>query len=133
MATLSIFPPPPIDKSPFPGRVGVFSIAWQRWFLAIGRALATSIAPSDATYVLSKANAALTNAINLGALASGYLRVTVTLGIAAIASIQVLSSQLEPISDVTIPANESTIVADRFVLALGKTLTIGAGAVFQVT
>ncbi len=131
--TLLQFPPPPIDTAPFIGGSSIFSSPWQRWFLALARAFAIAVAPADAAYIVAQPNPSLTAAINLGALASGYLRITVALGVATVASIQVLSSQLQPSGNVNIPANESAIVADRFVIASGKTLTIGAGAVFQIT
>lgn len=132
--TLLQFPPPPIDTKPFLNtRTGIFSPAWQRWFLALARAFAIAVAPGDAAYIVARANASLSAAINLGALASGYLRITTALGVATVASVQVLSSQLEPTGDVSIPANEGVVVPDRFVIAAGRTLTLGVGSVFQIT
>lgn len=131
--TLFQFPPPPIDTEPFAKGSGIFSLAWQRWFLALARAFALAVAPADAAFIVAQANASLPAAVNLGALTAGYLRITVALGVASVFSDVVVTSQLEPTGDVTIRANESAVVADRFVIASGKTLTIGAGAVFQIT
>ena len=126
------FPPPPTDTVPFEGGK-IFTTAWQRWFLLLQKAFITAVAPGDAPFFTFTASAILTAAQNLGALASGYLKITTLAGVATASTVVVLSSQLEPADNVSIPANESAIVADRFVIAAGKTLTIGAGAVFQIT
>jgi len=132
--TLLKFPPPPNDIAPFDALPnGIFSNPWQRWFLALARAFAIAVAPADAAFVVTAANPALTHATNLGALVSGYLRIVTLAGVATVFSDVVVTSQVEPTIDVTIRTNESGIVADRFVIALGRTLTINPGAVFQVT
>jgi len=125
--------PPPIS---FPHRQadGYFAQPWQQFFLRLQSVLATSaLAPADGPFVTTEANADLTNETNLGALASGWLRSTVALGVATLTSLVVVYSNLEPTVSVTIPANHGAVVPDRFVVAAGQALIVEAGAVFQIT
>lgn len=81
------FPPPPIDTAPFnDGKQQIFTLAWQRWFLALKNAFVQALAPGDAAYLVAKANALLVNAINLGALTAGLLHITVAAGVATVTS-----------------------------------------------
>lgn len=82
-----LIPPPPIDTAPFLGKSNIFSSPWQRWYLSLVRAFQIAVAPGDATYLLAKASATLLNAINLGALASGYIKIVVAAGIATVSSV----------------------------------------------
>ena len=134
MASSLNLPPPPIDTAPFnDGKQQLFTLPWQRWFLILQHTFLIAVAPGDAAFIVAQSNAALSNATNLGALAAGYLRTTVIGSVATVLSDVVLCDALEPTQDVDIRANCSAIVADRFVVALGHTLTVESGAVFQVT
>src|SRR5271154_1883679 len=111
-STLLNFPAPPIDTAPFEGGPRqLFTNAWQRWFLSLQRAFIIAVAPGDAFYLVTQGNAALTNAINLGALTEGYLRIAVAAGIATGRTNVVTYDERVPVVDVTLPANTSAIVA----------------------
>jgi hypothetical protein len=95
--------PPPftlplIDKS------GQIPPPWQRWMLSATTAITSSTAPSDAQYWVSTVNSELSAERNLGTLTTGYLKVTVALGVAT------------PSSTATIPATDlsGTIPDARF-------------------
>jgi len=72
--------------------------------LASNRRLVLDTAPADGPYVTTTANPSLTNEVNLGALAAGYLKQTVAAGVAA------------PATTATIPATDlsGTIPDARF-------------------
>jgi hypothetical protein len=123
--------PPPIEV-PFFDENGNITEPWKKYLLSLRQALAAGAAPSDAAYLVAQANADLTNEIDLGSLANGWLRIAVTAGLATVSSLAVLYTAMEPSDDVTIPANMGAVVPDRLIIAAGKTLTIGPGAVLQI-
>ena len=124
--------PPPIEI-PFFDERGNIAEAWKKFLLNLRQGFVASAAPADAVYVVGTANADLTSEINLGALASGWLRIAVSAGLATVTSLVVTYTAMEPAVDVTIPATMGAIVPDHFTIAAGKVLTIGPGAVFQIT
>jgi hypothetical protein len=63
------------------GSNGLPTQAWRDFFLAAATQIQTGLAPSDARYLLSAPNAELTQAFNLGALLTGYLKLTTALGV----------------------------------------------------
>ena len=85
-------PPPPQG---FLGPDGLPTPAWADYLLKLQQT-GTAAAPGTASYVVTKANASLTGAINLGALTAGYLRITTALGIATVASSFAASTQATP-------------------------------------
>lgn len=73
--------PPPFNVALFDPD-GKMNLAWQEWFLQATNEIADGSAPADAQYWVSTSEALLTHERNLGALASGYLKIAVALGIA---------------------------------------------------
>lgn len=63
-------------------RTGAMSEEWRRYYQALEDAISGETAPSDAQYYVATASPELTNERNLGALASGFLKVTVAAGVA---------------------------------------------------
>lgn len=55
---------------------------WRQFTLDAQRQIDSELAPADAPFVISTADSALPNAVNLGLLTTGYLRVTTAIGIA---------------------------------------------------
>ncbi len=87
--------PPPLtqtvlgpDNKPTP--------AWRDWFTQAQRGVDLAAAPADGTYLTTTANSDLTADVNLGLLASGWLRITVALGIATVHSSLPVVSQSSP-------------------------------------
>lgn len=78
---MALSQPPPFQIDFLDKRTGRVSDPWQRFFLNAASELAGGVAPSDAAFVVSQANGLLINAVNLGALATGYLRLTTAAGI----------------------------------------------------
>jgi len=91
MAT--VLPIPPTGTPYLDPRTGALSEAWRRYFLSLEN-LSPQIPPIDAQYWVSTANGQLTNERNIGALATGYLKITTAAGIAT------------PSSTATIPATD---------------------------
>ncbi len=94
MATPMLQPPP--LTVPMFDKNGRMAEPWQRFFLEAQRAVTGDVAPSDGTYLLKTANVLLPDAQNLGALATGWLRQTVSAGVATILSSSFASSQSSP-------------------------------------
>lgn len=68
-------PQPPQGVPIIDPRTGEMDIRWQNYFLSLTNAVPI-IPPIDAKYWVSKFNAELTDETNLGALSSGYLKIT---------------------------------------------------------
>lgn len=85
--------PPPFDV-PMYGQDGFMTPSWQAYTLQQQTAVDTALAPVDAEYVVATASGPLTAERNLGALATGYLKITVALGVAT------------PLTATTIPATD---------------------------
>lgn len=81
MTTNPVLPLPPVGTPYLDPQTQQVSIPWQNYFLSLQN-LGGGLAPIDATYWLSQANATLTNERNIGALSTGYLKITTALGIA---------------------------------------------------
>jgi hypothetical protein len=94
--------PPPFQLNII-DKTGQLPDQWQRYLLDLNSQV-TDAAPNSAKYWVSQANALLTGEINLGALLSGYLKITVGGGIAAPLTVQTI-----PITDLT-PAGTTTTV-----------------------
>lgn len=74
--------PPPFELAPRPiGPDGQFVLLWKRFFNDQQNAISGG-APDDAAYLVATADASLPNRVNLGLLASGYLKITVAAGVA---------------------------------------------------
>ena len=86
MATL--LPVLPSDVRIFDPTTGAPTIQFQNFLVALNNYVASIAgAPLDATYWTSNSNATLTNETNMGALATGYLKQTTTLGVAVPATV----------------------------------------------
>lgn len=73
----------PIPTGPqIDARTGALSEEWRRYYQSLEDALAGATAPRDAQYWVSTLNPDLTNERNLGALADGFVKVTVAAGVA---------------------------------------------------
>lgn len=78
---MAVLPIPPTTTPYLDPATGAVSEPWQRFFISLEESTGT-FAPIDADYWVSRSNGALSNEVNLGTLASGYLKITVALGIA---------------------------------------------------
>lgn len=85
MAVTKLQPPP--FRTPMLDPNGLVSATglWGNFFVNQA-GLIINAAPVDGTYLVATGDSSLTNEINLGALASGYLQITVAAGIATVAS-----------------------------------------------
>jgi hypothetical protein len=81
---------------PFQDASGALTEAWRRFYLAMSDSLANNFAPKDAQFWVSTIDTVLDNERNLGALGSGYVKITVGAGVAT------------PSSTPTIPASDLT-------------------------
>lgn len=87
--------PPPFNL-PLIDKSGQIPSPWQRWMLSATTAITSTTAPADAQYYVATANGDLSAERNLGALSSGYLKITVSVGVAT------------PSSTATIPSSDLT-------------------------
>lgn len=113
MATALPLPPsgvPFIDPA-----TGGVNILWSNYLLALEDVLNLNVAPKDAQYWVSTSNSELDNERNLGALSTGYVKITTTLGIAV------------PSSTATIPAGDLAS-GGTFPAINGSNLTALTGA-----
>lgn len=109
--------PPPSDVRSFNAP------EWQRWFLDTQQFIGVDVAPADAPFLTFTATSPLTNAQNIGLLATGFLQTTTALGVATISSIP------------TIPTSSlsGTLLATQFPALTGDaTTTAGSLAVTVV-
>lgn len=83
---MSIGLQPPPAKQPMLGPNGLADEYWLNFYIALSQALNNNVTPADAPLVTFEASGDLTNAQNLGALTTGLLFATVTLGVATITS-----------------------------------------------
>lgn len=123
--------PPPFETDFFDDQQSITEI-WKKFLLSLQRQLAIAAAPADAKYLVATADPSLTDEVNLGALASGWLHISVSTGVATVTSLAVTYTAMEPSGDVTIPANMGAVVPDRLIIAAGKVLTIAPGGVLQI-
>lgn len=73
-------------------RTGALSEEWRRYYQALEDALAGDTAPRDAQYYVATSDADLTNERNLGALSSGFLKITTAAGIATPSTVSGITS-----------------------------------------
>lgn len=83
---MALIPTPPSGVPLFNPATGTIDILWQNYFNALSQ-ISGGFAPLDARYWVSTPNSDLTNETNLGALASGYLKITTAAGIATPSSV----------------------------------------------
>lgn len=110
MAT--VLPIPPSGTPYLDPRTGTVSEPWRRYLLSL-QDLSPQIPPIDAQYWVSTGDSALTNERNIGALATGYLKITTALGIAT------------PSSTASIPGTDVTGAALTRTNDTNVTLTLG--------
>ncbi len=91
----SPLPIPPTGTPVFDPKTGEVTETWRRYFLSLEN-LGPIIPPIDATYWLSRSDPSLTNERNIGALASGYLKIVTA------------ASTATPSTVPTIPAGDVT-------------------------
>lgn len=110
--------PPPFNQvwaDPKTGKVPAGPV--QDFLLAQQKAIVTAAAPADAAFIVTQTNPDLTSEVNLGALAPGYLHITVALGVASVLSGFAAFSQASP-------ANPTgTIATAGAMMGLGGTIT----------
>lgn len=90
----AVLPIPPANQPYLDPATGQVSLVWQRYLLSLQNSLQSNVAPKDAKYWVSTANAELTDETNIGALTTGYLKATVAAGVAT------------PSTTTTIPASD---------------------------
>lgn len=88
--------PPPFAVDFIDARTKQVAEPWKAFFLRAANEIAGGVAPSDAPFVTVTANGLLTNAFNLGLLATGYLRLTTVAGTATPSTVTSI-----PTSDLT--------------------------------
>lgn len=72
--------PPPFGVPAIDPLTGTLSEPWRRYYLSIGQGFADDVPPIDGRYWVATFTPGLTNEVNLGALPSGYLTLSTTLG-----------------------------------------------------
>lgn len=83
---MAVLPLPPSGVTFIDPITGGVNVLWQNYLLALST-LGSGFAPLDAEYWVSTSNGDLTNETNLGALASGFLKITVAAGVATPSSV----------------------------------------------
>jgi hypothetical protein len=76
---MAVLPPPPYPYQPG-------DVAWENYFRSLSELGDAAIPPIDARYVTTTASGPLTNDVNLGLLATGFLFATVAAGVAALST-----------------------------------------------
>jgi hypothetical protein len=129
---MALLPPPP---QLFLGPDGLPTQAWADYLLQLQQNVGAS-APADAPFLVTQANATLTHEVNLGALATGYLRVRTALGIATITSAVAVATQASPAD----PTGTASLVGVMMGLAgtitpvfTGRVLVTVTGTIFNPT
>lgn len=114
------------------------NLEWRNYFLSI-QSIVGPIPPIDAQYWVSTANSTLTNERNIGALATGYLKITTAAGVATPATVtpipaaDVSSAALTRVNDtnvtVTLGGTPTTALLAATSLTMGwaGTLAVGRG------
>ncbi len=77
-----LLPLPPFG-TPVYQQDGQLTEPWRRYFQSLENFTGSQIPPIGASYWVSTGNPALTNETNLGALASGYLKIATAIGVAS--------------------------------------------------
>jgi hypothetical protein len=81
-------PPPPLLKHLLQ-RSGKSDLTWADWYQKVQAGIITG-APTDASYVTTKANSSLSGEINLGALASGFVQSAASGGVATLTTTPII-------------------------------------------
>lgn len=127
--------PPPFHIPMFDNK-GRMAEAWREWFIKATGAVTGDLAPSNAEYLIKTANGFLPNALNLGALSSGWLRQTVAAGVATVLSSTLASSQSSP-ADPTGTADTGGkmmgLAGTITPLVTGKVIVTISGTIFNPT
>jgi len=89
-----VIAPPPVN-TPMADKSGQVNPLWSRFFVDQTQTITTAFAPIDAPYWTSTTNATLTNEQNIGALATGILRITTGAGIAVPSTTTTVSATTE--------------------------------------
>lgn len=127
--------PPPFHIPMFDNQ-GRMAEAWRRWFLNATGAVTGDLAPSNAEYLIKTSNTSLPNAQNLGALTTGWLRQTVSAGVATILSSTPASAQSSPSDPVgtTDTGGKMMGIAGTITpLVTGKVIVTVSGTIFNPT
>lgn len=134
MASVAIQPPP--LHIPLFDKNGQMVEPWQRWFLKATAVVSGDVAPNTAEYLVKTAEPSLPNAQNLGALATGFLRISVSAGIATVLSSVLASSQSSP-ADPTGTADTGGkmmgLAASITPTVTGKIVVTVSGTIFNPT
>lgn len=127
-------PLPPISTPYLDPRTGAVSDVWQRYLLSL-QGISNTVPPLDAAYWVSKADAVLTNEINIGALSTGYLKTTAALGTSTPSSVATI-----PASDLSgvVPiakggTNSSTALSGSSIAVSNGTAVVQGDAGTSVT
>lgn len=88
-------PQPPVGTPYLDPNTGSIALVWANYFLSLQQAQG-SFAPTDARYWVSTTNGELTDDTNIGALSSGYLKITTVIGVATPSSVTAI-----PVADVS--------------------------------
>lgn len=119
---LTGLPIPPTGVIMVDPRTGAIDTQWQNYFLELTNALTAIsgvLAPVNAQYWLSHANAILTSATNLGALSTGYVKIAVA------------SSTATPSSVFPIPLTDvATLAASTYTPTLTAVANVAASTAF---
>jgi hypothetical protein len=86
--------PPPVN-TPIADQGGRINPLWSRYYVDLGQTITVDVAPADGPYWTSTANTALTNETNLGALSSGFVKITTGAGIATPSTTTTVSATTE--------------------------------------
>lgn len=127
--------PPPL-RVPMFTKDGRMDESWQRFFLRIEGAVTGDVAPSTAEYLVKTASAALPNAQNLGALVSGWLRISVAAGVATVLSSTLASSQsspADPTGTADVGGKMMGLAASITPAVTGKVIVTVSGTIFNPT
>jgi hypothetical protein len=97
MAVVAGLPIPPSNVPMVDPRTGDISLQWRNYYLALQNFIASiAAAPVNAKYWLSSVNGTLTDEVNLGALPTGYLKITSAVGTATPSTVTTI-----PLTDIT--------------------------------
>ncbi len=112
---MAILPLPPSGVAFIDPITGGVSVQWQNYLLSLST-IGGIFAPIDARYWVSTPDASLTNETNIGALATGYLKITTAAGVAT------------PATVTSIPGTDITGAALTKTDDTNVTLTLGGSA-----
>src|SRR6266853_2016175 len=110
---------PPVN-TPLTGQNGQIHPLWSRFFGKSQQVVTSDVAPADATYLTTTANASLTAEANLGALSAGFLKQTVAAGVASLSTTATI-----PAADIVAAGSDTDVqINDGGALGSTSLLTI---------